>query len=348
MASLLANRPDATTTSFAPGRHRPPATLVEGGGNDAVDAPHFVPRHFSLPGAEGEMRRVEAALAAGDADAALRRARTIKTDTLPDEMQARVFFFMAQCCITLTKLGPAERYFDFAAQALERSLGFEEPSRIPCLLNRGCALVRLGRFKEACEVLRKARAVCDSLLSSPQRTKGRILLALAAAVLGTGDTAAAEAAYREALTSAEAEERAAGGGRPRAQPSRAVLASLLQARGDHTEAYKLLSVQRAALRDAVRRGEGSEAELAHTCGRLAVSAFVTRKESAAMAALRDATRHRVSSGTIYSSSSGAVQARIDTWVDTESEPLALAKAAKARAAPREALRPNTAGAGGPG
>ena len=35
-----------------------------------------------------------------------------------------------------------------------------------------------------------------------------------------------------------------------------------------------------------------------------------------MAALRDATRHRVSSGTIYSSGSGAVQARIDTWVDT--------------------------------
>ena len=92
MASLLANRPDATTTSFAPGRRRPPATLVESA--DAPDAPHFLPRHFSLPGAETEMSRVEAALAAGDAEAALRRARTIRTDDLPDEMQARTFFFM--------------------------------------------------------------------------------------------------------------------------------------------------------------------------------------------------------------------------------------------------------------
>ena len=77
----------------------------------------------------------------------LRRARTIKTDTLPDEMQARVFFFMAQCCITLTS--PARRaIFRLCGAALERFLGFEESSGFRASQPRLCACC-LGRFKEA-------------------------------------------------------------------------------------------------------------------------------------------------------------------------------------------------------
>ena len=101
---------------------------------------------------------------------------------------------------------------------------------------------------------------------------------------------------------------AAASDEARPQPARAALAALLQARGQHREALSLLCIQRKGLREAVARHGGEAegggyadgagggnvaAELAYTCGRLALSAFAVRREGLAMASLREAARLRL-------------------------------------------------------
>ena len=214
---------------------------------------------------------------------------------------------------------------------------------MPCLLNRGIALSRLGRFRAAVKVLERARAVCGGLLGGGAAIlRGRVLLALAAATLGTATLSSgggspnaqadAETLYREALGAAEAEERSANGwsvnvleqwqsgsGQPpfvrRPQPARAALAALLQARGEHFEAMKLLATQRAGLRKVQREGPGSRAaaELSFVAGRLAISAYAVHKDSVASAALKEAARLTLLSP--LQGEGGANEAVTEAWID---------------------------------
>lgn len=253
-----------------------------------------------------------------------------------------------------SRLAQAERLFGACAATLESSAlapvgSIAEPTLVPCLLNRGIALSRLGRFRAAVKVLERARAVCGGLLGGGAAIlRGRVLLALAAATLGTATLSSgggspnaqadAETLYREALGAAEAEERSANGwsvnvleqwqsgsGQPpfvrRPQPARAALAALLQARGEHFEAMKLLATQRAGLRAKVQReGPGSRAaaELSFVAGRLAISAYAVHKDSVASAALKEAARLTLLSplqGGGGESRGTANEAVTEAWID---------------------------------
>ena len=66
----------------------------------------------------------------------------------------------------------------------------------------------------------------------------------------SSDADEAESAYRDALSAAEALERASASGR-RPQPARAALAVLLQARGAHAEAVLHLDIQLSRARNAI-------------------------------------------------------------------------------------------------
>lgn len=300
---------NATVNAFALGRYRPEGTLVEA---DVAREPREELRLnlTSRSHVEAELRKIEAHLAHGDPEGAQRRARSLYDSEfkLPDALLGRVQFALGSCAISLAdasvssaphklarSLQQADRWFGFCAATLERANGPCEPSLVPCLLNRGCVLVRRGRFRTATEVLRRARHVSDGLLGGGVALRGRVLLALAAALLGCGDALEAEAAYRDALAAAEATERLGASGwhldeqppprgpRPttpqmhiqpppqgslirQPQPSRAALAALLQARGEHHEAMQHLAMQRNGLRESHRRGEASGARARHRMG----------------------------------------------------------------------------------
>ena len=108
----------------------------------------------------------------------------------------------------------------------------------------------------------------------------------------------------------------------RPQPARMSLASLLQARGEHGEALKLLLVQSKALKLAHARGECSAAERAYTAGRLAISGFAAARETTAMNALREAASLRLGMSSYHA----------DEWV-SKAEALPLANAALHRGKP---------------
>jgi hypothetical protein len=349
--------PGPSIAAFALGRHRPEGTLCEAAPSVSGPLADDARPRLSITSerhCEIELRKVEGLLHKGHADVAYRRARALHEAEveLPGLLLARIQFALATACVALadgdragpprsgtadrdaekhtrSRLAQAERAFAACAMTLESQCGGpSEPSLVPCLLNRGVALSRLGRFRAAVEVLQAARAVCGGLLGGGAAIlRGRVLLALAAATLGRGGSTApaeAESLYREALATADAEERSVHGwsvnvlehwqahAQPpfvrRPQPARAALAALLQARGQHREALSLLCIQRKGLREAVARHGGEAeggwyadgagggnvaAELAYTCGRLALSAFAVRREGLAMASLREAARLRL-------------------------------------------------------
>jgi tetratricopeptide (TPR) repeat protein len=362
--------------------HRPEGTLVLPAHSRGLGR---AAERGGVSNAEHVLRSAERDLAAGNPEGAHRRVLSVSPrEDLPPRMIAQLHFAAGKCLVSLGRLDAAERSFSLCETSLD-SDGPADLSLLPCLLNRGCLLTQLGRCRSAMAVLRRARRLCDGTLcfdgskviAQKLALRSSILLALAAATLGGGNAAEAEAAvsapdpararpqharhrihsgilprvgllvptpasspaqhasyrsprpaiaqYRDALTAAEAAERAASGSeRRRAQPSRAVLSALLQARGEHREALKLLEMQRSALRDAHRRGEpNAAAELAHTAGRLAVSAYATSRSAVATTALREAT------GLALQLDPGGAKkgAKLEAWL-ADAEPLALARAAR--------------------
>jgi len=301
---------------------------------------------------------------------------------LDDCQRAQLQFDLGVSSVSLGRLAAAEKHFSSCEAALSRS----DPALLPCLLNHGLVLLRLGKHQEAVSELQRARHLCDGLGSSRTRDiRARVLSALGAALLGSGDRVGAEAVYRTALevaekgeeqqqqarASADAGATAAGGSSgggggcnyfgvwssgssssrassscgascgsrresgPRVQrvpqESRAALAALLQSRGEHGEAAKLLLTQLKALRAAHARGEPCGEERAYTAGRLAISAFATRRDTMALAALREATEVRMAHG-----KGGDGAEAVHAWVASMDEPLPLARAAlRARVSARK-------------
>ena len=261
------------------------------------------------------LQQAEADMYAHEWQAALRRLRAVyeadarsALDPLDD---ARLLFNLGNCNQALSRLAAADGFYQKCAAALERSVGPADPSLVPCLLNRGCVLVRRHRFAAAVETLRRARTVCDGLLGTPRINllRSHVLHALATALEAHGAVDEAEGAYRGAITADEEDDRATGGGihRVRSQPYRAGLAALLQARGDHRGAFELLGQQRATLRkikdggasvseteeakaaaEASSKAKAAAEELAYTSGRAAVSAFALGRTGPGTAALREA------------------------------------------------------------
>ena len=389
-------------TAFSAGLHRPEGTLV----GDAAQL-HLASLRSQAPlqAADIELRRIELALSSGDAEGAHRRAKALLEsggkDGVPEhpsDILARIHFALGLAAARLGRLASSEKHLAACEAAIERTPFYRssEPCLLPCLLNRGLVLLRLGRCKPAVACLQRATNLVDGLLSSGRlplsatlvqhELRSRVLLALGAALLGGGESLAAEVAYRGGLEAAEkAEEQRAqldrqqrerapslygaeasggeggvtscnywgsynsgtsssgggggggggdGGGssssdgkmKPsimrRPQPARMSLASLLQARGEHGEALKLLLVQSKALKLAHARGECSAAERAYTSGRLAISGFAAARETTAMNALREAASLRLGMSSYHA----------DEWV-SKAEALPLANAALHRGKP---------------
>lgn len=242
---------------------------------------------------DDQLRIAETEMSGRQWAAALRRASAVHDSDGPRDplMRARILFILGSCSQALSRLEAADSYYERCAEMLESAVGPADPTLLPCLLNRGCVLVRRRRFATAISALRRARSICDGLLGTPRLgllLRSRVLLALATALEGRGETDEAEAVYRDGLLNSEEDERATGV-RRRPQPCRTALAALLQARGDHEGAIRLLDVQRATLRDAQANGAASASdELAHASGRSAISAFALGRTAHGMAALREA------------------------------------------------------------
>lgn len=146
-------------SAFAAGRHRPEGTLVEHTLDERRSMLTASGKQLTAMQAEQELRKMEADLAAGDAEAAFRRFQTFPpSKDLPEALLAQVHFLIGRSCVALSRLEAAERWFGSSAAALERAAGPSEPALLPCLLNRGVVLVRLGRHKPAAQVCWRARA----------------------------------------------------------------------------------------------------------------------------------------------------------------------------------------------
>lgn len=361
--------------AFSIGAHRPEGTLVEGASSSGADASGNVTLH-SLAGAD--LLRIQRDLANGHADAAYRRAKLLHeapTEHLDNAQRVQLVFELGVSCAALHRPAAARKHFSDC----EAMLSPLDPALLPCLLNRGLVLLSSGNFVEATTELRRARHLCDGLFGSKRtgEIRSRVLTALGAALLGSGDRGGAEAVYRDALdagekaedrqwasssrsdargsgaaageagasgclyfgqsdaTSSAGQERRERGARVLRAPQdcRAALAALLQSRGEHAEAAKLLHTQLKALRAAQARGKPCAEERAYIAGRLAISAFATRRDATAMAALREATELRMLA--VGEKSAGSADG-VHAWVASIDEPLPLARAAlrAVRSAPR--------------
>ena len=285
--------------AFRPGLNRPAGTFVEMQADTPTTRRHTWSgeplEHYTDDMLIAQMTLAEEEMIRGDAPGAERRMRALEDIDMENRplLAARLYFDLGNANRELARLKSSDGYFARCAALLERAVGASDPSLVPCLFNRGCVLVQRGLFPSAEQTLRRARGVCDGLFSVPRKSQMRshILHALAIAIEGCGRTDEAEATYRTALSAAEDDERSSGVPRPQPQPSRAALASLLQARGDHAGALKLLDTERAAWRKARaagRRQAWIALELAHAAGRAAIAAFALHREQHAMLALREA------------------------------------------------------------
>lgn len=288
-------------SGFAPGLNRPAGTLVtptESSPRESNERRSCSPVHAAA--FVEKLESAEEEYAVGDLIGAERRLKDLQEhgSAIPPLLAARLLFALANVNAALARLSVADGYYQECCQMLEAEVSTTDPSLVPCLLNRGCLLVRRRRFRAAVYTLRRAWKISSSLLGAPRLAllRSRVLHALGTAYEGSKELAEAEAAYREALAAAEEDEKMVGTNREKIAIELS-LAALLQARGHHEGAWKLLEVARCSMRN---RGGLPASEMAHVAGRAAISALATQRNKQAKLALVDAVKRLCPSGSMPS------------------------------------------------